>query len=59
MLELEITESALIQNVVNANKTISALQSLGVAAAHILRIANIDVQKVFSDGSQQAHRRAK
>lgn len=33
MLELEITESALIQNVVNANKTISALQSLGVTVA--------------------------
>lgn len=31
----------------------------GVAAAHILRIANIDVQKVFSDGGQQAYRRAK
>jgi len=33
LLELEITESALIQNVVNANKTISALQSLGVTVA--------------------------
>lgn len=33
LLELEITESALLQNVVNANKTISALQSLGVTVA--------------------------
>ncbi|WP_394222875.1 EAL domain-containing protein [Alteromonas gracilis] len=33
LLELEITESALIQNVVNANKTILALQSLGVTIA--------------------------